>query len=93
MNFSSNVVETEAPQFVDLVILFINTSNELGVLSTPATIIRRPTDGSHWSVSDHIFGEATVVRISAARSNQDYSYKTDFEIWREIGNLSAKIFR
>ena len=29
------------------------------------------------------FGEVTAVGMSAARSDQDYSYKTDFGIWRE----------
>ena len=42
-----------------------------------------PTDGSYWMVTHHIFGEATAVGMSVAKSYQDYSYKTDFEIWRE----------
>ena len=33
---------------------------------------------------DHVFGEVTAVVTIAARSDKDYSYKTDFEIWREI---------
>ena len=67
-NFSSNVVQTKAPQFVDLGLLDVNTSNELGVLSTPAIRIIRPTDGSNWSVTDHVFGRVTAVGMSAARS-------------------------
>ena len=54
------------------------------VSSVPhAASIRRPKDGSHWSASDHVFGEATEVGISAAKSDHDYNYKTDFEFWRE----------
>ena len=82
MNFLSNVVQTEAPQSVDLGIPAINTLNENGVFGTPSTRIRSPTYGSHWAVPDHVFGEVTAFGISAARSDQDYSYKTDFEIWR-----------
>ena len=71
----------------------INASNEVGVLGTTATSIKSLTDGSHLSVLDHFFGKATAVGMSAASSDQDYIYKSYFEIWREIGNLSAKTFR
>ena len=33
--------------------------------------------------TDHVFGEAASVRMSAEKSDHDYSYKTNFEIWRE----------
>ena len=69
---------------MDLGLPAINTPNELGVLHTNATSIKRPTNGSRWSVPYHVFGEATAVGMSATRSDQDYSYKTDFENWREI---------
>ena len=82
MNFESNAVQTKAPQFMELGIPAVNTSNDFGIQVTPDTRTRSPMDGSHWSASDHIFGEATAVRISAARSEQKYSYKTDFQIWR-----------
>ena len=36
--------------------------------------------GSHRSAPDHVFGEATVAGMSAAKSDYDYNYKTDFEI-------------
>ena len=78
MNFSSNIVQSEAPQFVDLGLPAVNTSNEFCIISTPATRIRSPKDGSHWSAPDHVFGEATAVGISGARSDQYYSYKTHF---------------
>ena len=68
---------------MDLGILDINTLNESGVLSNPAKIIQRPTDGSHWAAPDHFFGEAAAAGMSAANSDHDYSYEADFEIWRE----------
>ena len=40
MNFSSNVVQTKAPQLVDLGLPDINTLNESGVLGTPDTSIQ-----------------------------------------------------
>ena len=68
---------------MDLGLPAINTSNELGVLGTPATMIQRLTDRSDWSDPDHVFGKATDVGMSTARSDQDYSYKTYFLIWKE----------
>ena len=66
MNFFSNVVKTWAPKFVGLEIPDVNTSNEFAILGTPAT---RPTDGSHWSMPDHVFGESTVAGIRATGSD------------------------
>ena len=57
-----------------------NTLDESGVLGTRATRIKWPENGSHWMALDHIFGKVTVVRMRAARSDQDYSYKGDFDI-------------
>ena len=60
----------------------VNTFNESCVLGTPGTRIRRSMDGSHWTATDHVFGEATAVGMSEAKSYHDYNYKTYFEIWR-----------
>ena len=86
----SNVVQTKAPQFVDLGIPSVNTSYEFDILGTPATRIIRLTNEFHWSAMDNVFGEATYVRTSAARSNQNYRYKTDFEIWRENQDIGRQ---
>ena len=56
MNFLSDVVQTNAPQVVDLGLMAINTLGESGDIGTPATRIWRPTDGSHWTAQDHAFG-------------------------------------
>ena len=68
---------------MDLGIPAINTLDESVFLGTPDTRIQKLTDGSHCTVPDHVFGEATAVEMRVARSDQDYSYKTDFEIRRE----------
>ena len=76
MDFAINVVQTKAPQFVDLGLPSVNTSDEFSILYTPLTKIRSQTDGSHWLELDRVFVKATAVRRSAARSNKDYNYKT-----------------
>ena len=52
MDFASDVVQTEAPYFLELGLSAVNTSDEVGIFDTPTTIIRRPKDGSHWSAPD-----------------------------------------
>ena len=79
MDFASNAVETKVLNFLDLGIPDVNTSDKFNTFGTPDNIIRRLTDGTHWSVSDHIFGGASAVVMSATRSELEYSYKTDFQ--------------
>ena len=54
MNPVNDHVQTQSPHFMDMGLLDINTLNESGVLSTPATSIQRPVDISHWSVLDNV---------------------------------------
>ena len=77
-NFAGDVVKTQAPQFMYLGLPAINTLNESSVIGTTPTIIQRPTNGSHWSAPDHVFGEATSVRMSVSESDHYYNYTTDF---------------
>ena len=65
---------------MDLRFSTINTLDESSCLSTPATRIQRPTDGSHWIEPNHVFGEATAVGMSEAKSDHEYKYKTKFQI-------------
>ena len=83
VDFASNIVRTRAQKFVDLVLQDVNASDGVNIFFTPATIIRKTTYEPHWSAPDNVFGKATAVGMIATRSEQDYSYKTYFEIWRE----------
>ena len=82
MNFVANTVQTQTPQVMDLGLLKANKLDERSGLSTSDTRIRRPTDVSHWIVLDHGFGEATAVVMSGAKSDHDYNYKAEFQIWK-----------
>ena len=70
----------------------VNTSGELRYFGTPATRVGRPADGSNWYVLGYVFGEVTAAGTSGTRSEQNYSYKTDFETRRKIRILGANIF-
>ena len=67
MKFSAYLAQTQAQQFMDLGLSTIKALDESSGLSTPATRIQRPSDGSHWSAPDHVFGEATDVGMSESR--------------------------
>ena len=82
MNFVDDRVQTKAPQFMSLGFSAINELYEISALSTPAARIWRPTDEYYWRAIGHVFGEATAVGMSAAKSEHDYNYKTGFQIWR-----------
>ena len=47
VDFTSNVVVTEAPDFVHLGLPDVNALDEFSTFGTPATRVRRPIDGSH----------------------------------------------
>ena len=55
----------------------------------PATRVGRPTDISHESAPNHIFEKITKVRYEVS-AKSDYSYKTDFGIWRENQDLERQ---
>ena len=82
INFTDDTLQTQTPQFMYLGLLTINSLDESSGISTPATIIQRPLDGDHWSAPDHVFGEATLVGVSEVKSDHDYTYKTEFQIWK-----------
>ena len=82
MDFMSNAIRTKAPNFVNLWLPAVSISDEFNTFGTPNIRVRRSTDGTHWSVPDHIFGEVTAVGMSRTRSKLDYIYKTDFQNWR-----------
>ena len=82
MNFGSDAVFTESPNFVNMGIAFVHTSDELGSIFIPATRIGPPTDGSNWLLSSHSIGEVTVDRVSRTASEKDYNAKTDLETRR-----------
>ena len=69
MNFLDDILQTEAPQFVDLGLLAINKLNESGVLGTTVTRIQKSMYGFHWTDPDHVFGKAKAVGMSVARSD------------------------
>ena len=82
MKFTRNAVLTEIPNFINLGLSSVHTSDELGSFSITATIIGRPIDGSNWLLPGNFIGEVTSARNIRTRSEQNYISKTDFQTRR-----------
>ena len=83
MDFASNVVGTEAPNLEDFGLPSVNALEEVNIFSNPANRIIRAYVRNPLVYSESCSGKATVVGMSATRSELDYSYKTDFQNWKE----------
>ena len=83
MNFRSDAVLAESPNFLNLGIGCVHTLDELGSVFIPTPIIGTPTDGSNWLLASHHIGVVTADRVSRTGSEQDYNAKTDFETRRK----------
>ena len=83
VNFTHDAVLTEIPNFMNMGLSSVHTSDEPRSLSIPTTRIRRPTDRYNCLPPGHIIGEVTADRMSRTGSEQIYSSKTDFETRRE----------
>ena len=86
----ADTVNILAPQLMDLGVYIINKLYKGTSIWTPATRVGRHMDVAHWSAPDHIFGK-TIAVIDNVSTKSDYNCKTDFDIWREMSNLGAKI--
>ena len=79
MNLTCDSVLTESPNFVNLGLLYVHTSAEIGSVFIPTTRIGKPTDGSNWLPPGHCIGKITADRVSKIGSEKDYNAKTNFE--------------
>ena len=83
MNLTYDAGLTESPNFENLGLSSVHTSDELGSFSIHATRIGRDIDGSNWPPIGYLIGEVTVDRMSRTSSEQKYISKTYFETRRE----------
>ena len=90
MNLTRDVVLTESPNSVNLGLSSVHTSNELGSVFIPTTIIGTPRDVSNWLPPGHPIDEDTSNRVSRTGSEHDYIAKTDFETRRENQNFGRQ---
>ena len=82
MNLAHDTVLTKSPNFMNLGVSSVHTSDELVSVCIPTTRIRRPVDGYYWLPPCHLIGEIILDRVSGARPEQNYNSKSDFETRR-----------
>ena len=82
MNLARDTVLTKIPNFMDLGLSSVHTTDELGPVFIPTTRIGSPMHVSNWIPPGHRISEATVDRVSETRLKQNYNYNSDFETRR-----------
>ena len=84
MNFRSDTVLSENPNFMNLGLSPVNTTDKLESVPFPTTIFGRPKNGSNWLQPGHDIKESTAYRVIETRENNHYNFKSDFENMRDI---------
>ena len=74
---------TESPNFMNLGLLYVHTSDELGSVFIPTTRIERPEDGSNCILPDHCIGVVTADRVIETISEQTIIPKVILKLGEE----------
>ena len=80
INFTCDAILAEMPNFMNMGISPVHTSDELGSFKNPTTRIGRAINEPNCLLPGHLIGEVAANRIIRARSEQNYSSKTNFEM-------------
>ena len=83
MKLGSDTVLSKIPNFMDLGLLSVNTTNELGCVVISTIISRRPTDGAYWLPPGHYINEAAVDRVIGTKAKNHLNFKSEFETRRK----------
>ena len=83
MDFGSDTVLSESPNFMDFGLSSVNTTDELGSVSAPTTRIVRTEYAFNWLPPYHDISEATADRVSGTKAKNHYNFKSEFETMRD----------
>ena len=81
-NIRTDAYLTKNPNFVNLGLVSIHTSEKLGSVLIPTTIIITQTGYPNWIPDSHSIVEVAADRVIRIGSEQNYNDKTDFKTWR-----------
>ena len=79
VNFGDDTVLSESPNFIDFWMLSVNTTDELGSVFVPTTIIINPKDGSNCLMHGHGISEAKEGIVGRVEAKNHYNFKIKFE--------------
>ena len=74
MNFGSDTVLSESPNFVDFELSSVNTTDDLRSVFFPNTIIGMPIDVFNWLPSGHEMSEVTADRVSGTNAKNHCNF-------------------
>ena len=83
MNFASDTVLSESTNFMDLGLSSVDTTDEIGTVFDPTTIIGLATHGSNWLPRNYRISEATADRVRRTESKHSSNLKSVFETRRD----------
>ena len=92
LNFMRDAVVTESPNFTNLGLSAVHTSDEIGTFIITANRIGSPTDLSNWLLPGHLIGEVTAPRMSGTRSEKNIIPELTLKLEGKVKILSGKIF-
>ena len=83
MNFRSDAVLPESPNFMDFGLFSVNKTDELGSVFIPTNRSGRPTYGSNRILPGNYISEATAHIVSGTKAKNHYNFKSEFETRRD----------
>ena len=91
MDFASNSVISESPNFMDLGMLPANTTDKLKSVIGPVIIVEGLTGSFEWLAYSHGIVIVAVIRVSKTKVYSDYIKISDFETTKvfEQENISV----
>ena len=91
MDFASNSIIGESPNFIYLGLSPANTADKLNSVTSPAARVEELTDGSGWIASTHGTEQVTVGIVSETKAYSDYIKNPEFETTKvfERENISV----
>ena len=90
INLTCDAILIKSPNFMNMELLSVHTSDEPGSVFIPSTIIRRQKDRSNWLPPGHLIGEVIAEIMSRTRLEKNYCAKTDFETRWEDQDLGRQ---
>ena len=92
MNFGSDTVLSEDPNFMNFRLSTVNTMDKLRSVIVPTIRVGGPKNGSNWIQPRHDIEEATADRASKTKGNNHFTFKIYFETMREVQDFEREIF-
>ena len=83
MNFARDTVLSKSPNFMDLGLSSINTTDELGSVFASTTRIGSAMHGPGWLLHSHCIIEAIANRASGTKAKNHYNVKSEYENRRD----------